>query len=71
MSTISCNDSRFHAAKMRFLSDFAICQTKGAGWGRPRISPGWHVSDTSSTARMFYQAFPNCDALRHELSWTH
>tara|TARA_R100001132_G_C3258063_1_gene83061 strand:- start:693 stop:1226 length:534 start_codon:yes stop_codon:yes gene_type:complete len=21
--------------------------------------------------RMFYQAFPNCDALRHELSWTH
>ena len=21
--------------------------------------------------RLFYQAFPNCDALRHELSWTH
>ncbi|SHG68868.1 YhcG family protein [Chryseobacterium sp. OV279] len=21
--------------------------------------------------RSFYQAFPNCDALRHELSWTH
>jgi len=21
--------------------------------------------------RMFYQAFPNCDALRHELTWTH
>jgi predicted nuclease of restriction endonuclease-like (RecB) superfamily len=21
--------------------------------------------------RAFYQAFPNCDALRHELSWTH
>ena len=21
--------------------------------------------------RLFYQSFPNCDALRHELSWTH
>ena len=21
--------------------------------------------------RLFYQAFPNCDAVRHELSWTH
>jgi len=21
--------------------------------------------------RLFYQAFPKCDALRHELSWTH
>ena len=21
--------------------------------------------------RMFYQAFPNCGALRHELNWTH
>ena len=21
--------------------------------------------------RLFFQAFPNCDALRHELSWTH
>lgn len=21
--------------------------------------------------RLFYQAFPTCDALRHELSWTH
>jgi DUF1016 N-terminal domain len=21
--------------------------------------------------RLFYGAFPNCDALRHELSWTH
>jgi len=21
--------------------------------------------------RLFYQVFPNCDALRHELSWTH
>jgi predicted nuclease of restriction endonuclease-like (RecB) superfamily len=21
--------------------------------------------------RLFYQAFPNCDSLRHELSWTH
>ena len=21
--------------------------------------------------RLFYAAFPNCDALRHELSWTH
>jgi hypothetical protein len=21
--------------------------------------------------RLFYLAFPNCDALRHELSWTH
>lgn len=21
--------------------------------------------------RLFYQAFPNCDALRHDLSWTH
>ena len=21
--------------------------------------------------RLFYQAFPNCDALRHELTWTH
>jgi hypothetical protein len=21
--------------------------------------------------RLFYQAFPMCDALRHELSWTH
>ncbi|OIO75121.1 MAG: hypothetical protein AUJ85_04050 [Elusimicrobia bacterium CG1_02_37_114] len=21
--------------------------------------------------RLFYTAFPNCDALRHELSWTH
>ena len=21
--------------------------------------------------RLFYHAFPNCDALRHELSWTH
>ena len=21
--------------------------------------------------RLFYQAFPNCDALRHELSWIH
>jgi hypothetical protein len=21
--------------------------------------------------RLFYQAFPNCDALRHNLSWTH
>jgi hypothetical protein len=21
--------------------------------------------------RLFYQAFPICDALRHELSWTH
>ena len=21
--------------------------------------------------RLFYRAFPNCDALRHELSWTH
>ena len=21
--------------------------------------------------RLFYQAFPSCDALRHELSWTH
>ena len=21
--------------------------------------------------RLFYEAFPNCDALRHELSWTH
>ena len=21
--------------------------------------------------RLFYNAFPNCDALRHELSWTH
>jgi len=21
--------------------------------------------------RMFYQAFPKCDALRHELTWTH
>ncbi len=21
--------------------------------------------------RLFYQAFPNCDALHHELSWTH
>ena len=21
--------------------------------------------------RLFYQAFSNCDALRHELSWTH
>ncbi len=21
--------------------------------------------------RSFYQTFPNCDALRHELSWTH
>lgn len=20
---------------------------------------------------LFYQAFQNCDALRHELSWTH
>jgi hypothetical protein len=21
--------------------------------------------------RLFYQAFPNCDSLRHNLSWTH
>ena len=29
--------------------------------------------DTSNLRymRLFYQAFPNCDALRHELSWTH
>jgi predicted nuclease of restriction endonuclease-like (RecB) superfamily len=29
--------------------------------------------DTSNLRymRLFYQVFPNCDALRHELSWTH
>jgi hypothetical protein len=29
--------------------------------------------DTSNLRymRLFYQAFPNCDALLHELSWTH
>lgn len=29
--------------------------------------------DTSNLRymRLFYQAFPKCDALRHELSWTH
>jgi predicted nuclease of restriction endonuclease-like (RecB) superfamily len=29
--------------------------------------------DTSNLRymRLFFQAFPNCDALRHELSWTH
>ena len=29
--------------------------------------------DTSNLRymRLFYQTFPNCDALRHELSWTH
>lgn len=29
--------------------------------------------DTSNLRymRLFYQAFPMCDALRHELSWTH
>lgn len=29
--------------------------------------------DTSNLRymRLFYHAFPNCDALRHELSWTH
>jgi hypothetical protein len=23
------------------------------------------------SVRLFYEAFSNCDALRHELSWTH
>ena len=47
----------------RLLSDLAESLTAEFGKG----------FDTSNLRymRLFYQAFPNCDALRHELRWTH
>lgn len=47
----------------RLLSDLAKALTAEFGKG----------FDTSNLRymRLFYQAFPKCDALRHELSWTH
>ena len=34
------------------------------------FGPGFDASNLRYM-RLFYRAFPNCDALRHELSWTH
>lgn len=42
-----------------------LAETLTAEFGR-----GFDVSNLRYM-RLFYQAFPNCDALRHELSWTH
>ncbi len=47
----------------RLLSSLA--QTLTAEFGR-----GFDTSNLRNM-RLFYQAFPKCDALRHELSWTH
>ena len=47
----------------RLLSDLAVHLT--AEFGK-----GFDASNLRYM-RLFYQAFPNCDALRHELSWTH
>jgi len=47
----------------RLLSSLA--QTLTAEFGR-----GFDASNLRNM-RLFYQAFPKCDALRHELSWTH
>lgn len=47
----------------RLLSSLA--QTLTAEFGR-----GFDTSNLRNI-RLFYQAFPKCDALRHELSWTH
>ncbi|MDD2547042.1 MAG: DUF1016 N-terminal domain-containing protein [Burkholderiaceae bacterium] len=54
---------------------------KRAGYGQ-RLLPQWGQAlsqefgkgfDASNLRymRLFYQAFPMCDALRHALSWTH
>ncbi len=47
----------------RLLSSLA--QTLTAEFGR-----GFDASNLRNM-RLFYQAFPKCDALRHELNWTH
>lgn len=47
----------------RLLSSLA--QTLTAEFGR-----GFDTSNLRNM-RLFYQAFPKCDALRHELNWTH
>lgn len=35
----------------------------------PKIIPS--AGSTYQNIRQFYIIFPNCDALRHELNWTH
>jgi predicted nuclease of restriction endonuclease-like (RecB) superfamily len=47
----------------RLLADLAVNLT--AEFGK-----GFDASNLRYM-RLFYQAFPNCDALHHELSWTH
>jgi predicted nuclease of restriction endonuclease-like (RecB) superfamily len=47
----------------RLLADLADSLTREFG-------KGFDASNLRYM-RLFYQAFPNCDALRHELSWTH
>jgi predicted nuclease of restriction endonuclease-like (RecB) superfamily len=47
----------------RLLAELAIALTGEFG-------KGFDASNLRYM-RLFYQAFPNCDALRHELSWTH
>ncbi len=49
--------------KSRLLAELA--ETLATEYGK-----GFDVSNLRYM-RLFYQAFPNCDALRHELSWTH
>jgi hypothetical protein len=36
----------------------------------PLLGRGFDASNLRNM-RLFYQLFRNCDALRHELSWTH
>ena len=47
----------------KLLASLAIALTKEFG-------KGFDASNLRYM-RLFYQAFPNCDAVRHELSWTH
>jgi hypothetical protein len=47
----------------RLLSELATALTAEFGKGFDASNPRY--------MRLFYQAFPKCDALRHELSWTH
>jgi hypothetical protein len=40
-------------------------------WQLRLAQAGLDLLDVSSrNRRLFYQAFPKCDALRHELNWT-
>ncbi len=41
-----------------------------AEWLTTEFGEGFDASNLRYM-RQFYQAFPKCDALRHELSWTH